>query len=179
PRFVLQHSTQRGGAFPSWAMTRLLPDEYSRYKCLSVGVALGVSAVFIALQGASGLQPCLNLSSRKHRTPRASRTAMPAAADANGALPNDDNAFRLVQYRDAVELQTAAYKLRPRTSEDAVDIVLVSMVHLADQAYYTEIMRDASSYDRVLFELIAGPGVSELDADGNRAVTEYVYPTRE
>ncbi|CAN0225327.1 unnamed protein product [Ectocarpus sp. 12 AP-2014] len=104
---------------------------------------------------------------------------MPVAADGNGALPKDDNAFRLAQYRDAVELQTAAYMLRPRTAEDAVEIVLVSMVHLADQAYYTEIMRDASRYDRVLFELIAGPGVSELDADGNRAVTEYVYPTRE
>lgn len=118
-----------------------------------------------------------------------------------------DNAFRLKQYCDAVELQTAAYKVTPRrrsvpdspvtassagspsstssrtrgregTAED-VEILLVSMVHLADQAYYREIMRDASSYDRVLFELIAGSDVSELDQAGNRAVTEYMYPTRE
>lgn len=162
-------------------MARSLPDKYSRCKCLPIGVVL-VSAALIALQGAAGLQPCLKLSSRNKKgtlLSSASRTARPAAADGSGALPKDDNAFRLVQYRDAVELQTAAYKLRPRAAEDDVDIVLVSMVHLADQAYYTEIMRDASSYDRVLFELIAGPGVSDLDADGNRAVTEYVYPTRE
>lgn len=120
-----------------------------------------------------------------------------------------DNAFRLKQYRDAVELQTAAYKVTPRRrsvpdspapaseagsgstsstscrsrgragTAESVEILLVSMVHLADQAYYREIMRDASSYDRVLFELIAGSEVSELDQAGNRAVTEYMYPTRE
>lgn len=63
--------------------------------------------------------------------------------------------------------------------ETESEILLVSMVHLADQDYYTEIMREADSFDRVLFELIAGPDVSGLDRDGNRAVTEYVYPTRE
>eukprot|EP00752_Nemacystus_decipiens_P010652 g9485.t1 len=75
------------------------------------------------------------------------------------------------------------YKLTPRNTVDAEDadaeILLVSMVHLADQDYYTEIMREADSFDRVLFELIAGPDVSGMDSDGNRAVTEYVYPTRE
>lgn len=60
-----------------------------------------------------------------------------------------------------------------------VEVVLMSMVHLADRAYYREIMREACSYDRVLFELIAGPDVSGVDADGRRAVTDYVYPTRE
>lgn len=59
------------------------------------------------------------------------------------------------------------------------EILLVSMVHLADQDYYSDIMREADAFDRVLFELIAGPDVSGLDSDGNRAVTEYVYPTRE
>lgn len=77
------------------------------------------------------------------------------------------------------------YKLTPRrktgdAKEGAdAEILLVSMVHLADQDYYIEIMREAGSFDRVLFELIAGPDVSGLDSDGNRAVTEYVYPTRE
>eukprot|EP00903_Cladosiphon_okamuranus_P019887 g18279.t1 len=64
-------------------------------------------------------------------------------------------------------------------ADNAAEVLLVSMVHLADQDYYTEIMREADSFDRVLFELIAGPDVSGLDSGGNRAVTEYVYPTRE
>ena len=138
--------------------------------------------------------------------PRATALRAVVPVDMGSNLPTD-NAFRLQQYRDAVELQTAAYKLTPRrlslpeipvtasapgstTSTSSrtlgrdgaaqdVEILLVSMVHLADQAYYREIMRDASSYDRVLFELIAGSDVSELDQAGNRAVTEYMYPTRE
>lgn len=129
----------------------------------------------------------------------AAAAATAATEDMSRDLPNDDNGFRLVRHPDTVELQTAAYKLAPRPSrgngnqngnkanrdDDAkdagadVEITLVSMVHLADQDYYTEIMLDASSYDRVLFELIAGSDVSGLDARGNRAVTEYVYPTRE
>lgn len=139
--------------------------------------------------------------------PRAMALRAAVPADIGSNLPTD-NAFRLRQYRDAVELQTASYKITPRqrrsvpdspatadsTSSTAtssntrrsdvvesvgLEIVLVSMVHLADQAYYREIMRDASNYDRVLFELIAGSDVSELDQAGNRAVTEYMYPTRE
>lgn len=138
--------------------------------------------------------------------PRATALQAAVPVDMGANLPTD-NAFRLQQYRDVVELQTAAYKVTPRrfsvptipltasaagstssTSSRALDrdgtaqdveILLVSMVHLADQAYYREIMRDASSYDRVLFELIAGSDVSELDQAGNRAVTEYMYPTRE
>lgn len=124
--------------------------------------------------------------------PRATALRAAVPVDISTSFPTD-NAFRLQQYRDAVELQTAAYKVTPRrrsvtgptssrgrdgTAQD-VEIMLVSMVHLADQAYYREIMRDASSYDRVLFELIAGSDVSELDQAGNRAVTEYMYPTRE
>lgn len=114
-----------------------------------------------------------------------SRPAAATAADNIGVLSTDSNAFRLVQYREAVELQTAMYKLTPRNAGDVTDnkdlaeVHLVSMVHLADEGYYTEIMREADSFDRVLFELIAGPDVSGLDSDGNRAVTEYVYPTRE
>lgn len=126
--------------------------------------------------------------------PRATALRAAVPVDNSTSFPTD-NAFRLQQYRDAVELQTAAYKVTPRrrsstgstssrtlgrdgTAQD-VEILLVSMVHLADQAYYREIMRDASSYDRVLFELIAGSDVTELDQAGNRAVTEYMYPTRE
>lgn len=60
-----------------------------------------------------------------------------------------------------------------------VEVVLMAMVHLADRAYYREIMREACSYDRVLFELIAGPDVSGVNADGRRAVTDVVYPTIE
>ncbi|CAM9753979.1 unnamed protein product, partial [Hapterophycus canaliculatus] len=91
---------------------------------------------------------------------RSSAGASSPAAQSDGSVPIDSNAFRLVQYGENVELQTAMYKVVPRRSnrdDAAKEIILVSMVHLADQGYYTEIMRDASSYDRVLFELIAGP----------------------
>lgn len=92
-------------------------------------------------------------------------------------LPN--NAFRLVQFRDSIELQTAMYRLVPAKVDSPTEIVLIAMVHLADHAYYREIMRNASSYDRVLFELIVGSDASSVDAGGRRAVNEYVYPTRE
>lgn len=164
-------------------------------------VVLGSAAVLSALQATSGFQAeTLNCGVRFQQTTRrpqralsTRRTPMRSSADASTSaaaaaqsgetVPIDSNAFRLVQYRENVELQTAVYKVVPRSAsvDDAApkEIVLVSMVHLADQGYYTEIMRDASSYDRVLFELIAGADVSGEDADGNRAVTDYVYPTRE
>lgn len=126
------------------------------------------------------------------------RTTLRASVEP--ASVSTGNAFRLVQSRDAVELQTATYKVTPRPkvqeklqalssdpshlrengkSSGNLEIVLVSMVHLADREYYTDMMIDASSYDRVLFELIAGPEVSKLDESGRRTVTEYLYPTRE
>ena len=97
--------------------------------------------------------------------------------EASPGLPND--VFRLVRLRDSVELQTAMYRLTPAKVDSPAEIVLVSMVHVADQPYYREIMRNASLYDRVLFELIVGSGVSRLDAGGRKAVVDYVYPTRE
>ena len=90
-----------------------------------------------------------------------------------------NDSFRLVRFRESVELQTAVYRLTPAKVDSPAEIILVSMVHLADQAYYTEIMRSASSCDRVLFELIVGPGTSRMDDEGRKAVIEYVYPTRE
>lgn len=130
--------------------------------------------------------------------PPAVRTILRASVEP--ASVSTGNAFRLVQSRDSVELQTATYKVTPRPkvqekpqalpsapsrlrengkSSGNLEIVLVSMVHLADREYYTDMMIDASSYDRVLFELIAGPDVSKLDESGRRTVTEYLYPTQE
>lgn len=131
---------------------------------------------------------------------RPTHTALRASGEDTAVLPSE-RAFRLVQFPAAVELQTASYRLNlpptqveeqtPRDGNHPVDVVdrgelnggvevvLTSMVHLADRAYYAEIMREASSYDRVLFELIAGPDVSGLDPDGRRTVTDYVYPTAE
>lgn len=128
---------------------------------------------------------------------RATRTGLRASVEPLSAHPRE-RAFRLVQFPAAVELQTATYtlKLRPEIGKhdeeqksrqpkhifekpDDVEVVLNSMVHLGDRAYYGSILREASLYDRVLFELIAGPEVSTVDADGRRAITDYVYPTRE
>lgn len=127
-------------------------------------------------------------------------TGLRASGEDTPVLPSE-RAFRLVQFPGAVELQTASYRLKlppiqveeqtPRDGnrpfdvvdggglDGGVEVVLTAMVHLADRAYYAEIMREASSYDRVLFELIAGPDVSGMDADGRRTVTDYVYPTAE
>lgn len=127
--------------------------------------------------------------------PRSASVVASAAATAvdgvKAATPVPNDAFRIVRSRGVVELQTAVYRVTPRLVKDesrlddgdrdraAAEIVLVSMVHLADHAYYREIMRDASGYDRVLFEMIAGPEVAGLDPEGRRSVVEYVYPTRE
>lgn len=184
-------------------MDRPMSPSRARHGSFLATVALGSAVALSALRAASGFQArTLNFGSRFEQTTLRQRAPSPArrtsmmrssadasaasaaaAASAGGTVPIDSNAFRLVQYRENVELQTAVYKVvvpSASSGDDAArEITLVSMVHLADQGYYTEIMRDASSYDRVLFELIAGPDVSEQDADGNRAVTDYVYPTRE
>lgn len=175
------------------AMTRSWHSPILRWKRAFVAPAVLMLAV--VLQHAQSFSSLAKLPVRTRARPKGLRLAV----EPSTAVPSD-NAFRLVQYRGVVELQTATYKISPRrrvaldspaggASASATDgddeqrgqmeVVLVSMVHLADQAYYREIMRDASSYDRVLFELIATPGVCSLDAGGRRAVTQYVYPTQE
>lgn len=81
------------------------------------------------------------------------------------------------------------YKLLPKLQFSTVggtgnvqsqtEIVLTSMVHLADDRYYDEILLDAASFDRVLFELIVGPDVYGFDEDGKKAILANVFPTRE
>lgn len=190
-------------------MVRSPPRERPRISTAFATLVLGAAALLSVLPQGSSFKPQGASSSARHpglNRIQTNRPAVPvrqptrrsasstadaanaaaAASARSGSLANDNNAFRLVQYQEAVELQTAMYKLTRRSSSstDAVagedaEIVLVSMVHLADQDYYTEIMREADSVDRVLFELIVGPEVSGVDRDGNRAVTDYVYPTRE
>ncbi len=186
---------------PQKTMVRPPPRKRPRFSPFLAVVALGAAALLSVLPTGTSftVHPAgltqTSVGFGRQRTQLSAfsavdaATAVASATGSSGSLPNDNNAFRLVQYREAVEFQTAMYKLTRRNTDrdrDAAnvddkdeEIVLVSMVHLADQDYYTEIMREADSADRVLFELIVGPEVSGVDGDGNRAVTDYVYPTRE
>lgn len=152
-------------------------------------VNLNVHIFFLALVSITPLQVeglRVQLAGPKFQRRRcnACRSHTRVTAHAYSKAVPSQKAFQLVRYRDYVELQTAVSKVKtcPGVLEGAstpqAEITLVSMVHLADQAYYREIMREASSYDRVLFELIAGEDVSSV-VDGRRTLIDYVYPTRE
>lgn len=127
------------------------------------------------------------LSCLRTVTDRACTSALRASVEQHdGSRTNGSKAFRLVHFPDVVELQTATYKVSPRlkssrSGQDGRDteIILTSMVHLADAGYYRQLVFDASSYDRVLFELIAEDDVCNIDGNGRRVVSEYVSPTPE
>lgn len=120
----------------------------------------------------------------------ADRVVFKASVDQNSFSPSvSTDAFRLVQSPGVVELQTASYRVLQTDGSSSAgerhdghsetEIILTSMVHLADAGYYEQIMLDASSCDRVLFELIAGPDVSGHDDVGRRTITKHVSPTVE
>jgi hypothetical protein len=60
--------------------------------------------------------------------------------------------------RDPVALQTAIAKYVPAGGEKGVEIDLVAVVHIGEQAYYERLNKELEKYDAVLYELVAPEG---------------------
>ena len=60
--------------------------------------------------------------------------------------------------REPVALQTAVAKYVPVGSATGVEIDLVAVVHIGEQAYYRRLNREFEKYDVVLYELVAPEG---------------------
>jgi hypothetical protein len=57
--------------------------------------------------------------------------------------------------REPVALQTAIAKYVPASSQQGVQIDLIAVVHIGEQAYYRRLNREFEKYDAVLYELVA------------------------
>jgi hypothetical protein len=60
--------------------------------------------------------------------------------------------------REPVALQTAIARYVPAGSATGVEIDLVAVVHIGEQAYYRRLNREFEKYDAVLYELVAPEG---------------------
>jgi len=60
--------------------------------------------------------------------------------------------------RDPVALQTAIAKYVPAGGQQGVEIDLVAVVHIGEQAYYERLNKELEKYDAVLYELVAPEG---------------------
>jgi hypothetical protein len=60
--------------------------------------------------------------------------------------------------RDPVALQTAIAKYVPAGGEKSVEIDLVAVVHIGENAYYERLNQEFEKYDAVLYELVAPEG---------------------
>src|SRR5262249_24662438 len=60
--------------------------------------------------------------------------------------------------RDPVALQTAIAKYVPAGGQQGVEIDLVAVVHIGEQAYYERLNKEFEKYDAVLYELVAPEG---------------------
>ena len=60
--------------------------------------------------------------------------------------------------REPVALQTVIAKYVPVGSATGVEIDLVAVVHIGEQAYYRRLNREFQKYDAVLYELVAPEG---------------------
>ena len=77
-------------------------------------------------------------------------------------------------------LQTAAvrYRLRDRATRQPFTLDLLSTVHLAEPSYYSGLQEACSSYDRVLFEVIADGSLAPRDAaSGTRRLLQPLQAT--
>ena len=68
--------------------------------------------------------------------------------------------IRYVERANEAKLQTAiAHFVR---EEDGVTVDLISVIHVADEAYYDDLDKRMTAYDVVLYEMVGGPYTEEL-----------------
>ena len=69
--------------------------------------------------------------------------------------------------REPVALQTAIAKYVPVDGATGVEIDLVAVVHIGEQAYYRRLNREFQKYDAVLYELVAPEGTKPTKGGEN------------
>ena len=76
------------------------------------------------------------------------------------AQPTPESFIRIErdENREPVALQTVIAKYVPVGSATGVEIDLVAVVHIGEQAYYRRLNREFQKYDAVLYELVAPEG---------------------
>jgi hypothetical protein len=75
--------------------------------------------------------------------------------------PNPESTFLRIQRdesREPVALQTAIAKYVPASGAKGVEIDLVAVVHIGENAYYERLNKEFEKYDAVLYELVAPEG---------------------
>jgi len=97
------------------------------------------------------------------------------------AQPPSESFIRIErdQNREPVALQTAIVKYVPVGSATGVEIDLVAVVHVGEQAYYRRLNREFQNYDAVLYELVAPEGTrptrdKERNSDNPLAMLQQV-----
>ena len=78
----------------------------------------------------------------------------------SAAQPPPESFIRIErdENREPVALQTVIAKYVPVGSATGVEIDLVAVVHIGEQAYYRRLNREFQKYDAVLYELVAPEG---------------------
>jgi hypothetical protein len=97
------------------------------------------------------------------------------------AQPTPESFIRIErdENREPVALQTAIAKYVPVGSATGVEIDLVAVVHIGEQAYYRRLNRELQKYDAVLYELVAPEGTKptrggERNSDNPLAMLQQV-----
>ena len=78
------------------------------------------------------------------------------------AEPNPGSSFLRIQRdesREPVALQTVIAKYVPTSGAKGVEIDLVAVVHIGENAYYERLNKEFEKYDTVLYELVAPEGI--------------------
>lgn len=86
------------------------------------------------------------------------------------AQPTPESFIRIERdaNRHAVALQTVIAKYVPVGGPTGVEIDLVAVVHIGEQAYYRRLNMEFEKYDAVLYELVAPEGTKPVK-DGDRS----------
>ncbi|NOY00649.1 MAG: hypothetical protein GXP30_13085, partial [Verrucomicrobia bacterium] len=81
-------------------------------------------------------------------------------AKSDEAVSSGGKYIRYVERANEAKLQTAiAHFVR---EEDGVSVDLISVIHVADKAYYEVLDKRMGSYEAVLYEMVGGPYTKEL-----------------
>ncbi|MDC0323137.1 hypothetical protein OAL33_00985, partial [Akkermansiaceae bacterium] len=72
--------------------------------------------------------------------------------------------LRVKESEKSAKLQTAITTYE----KDGAKVALIGAIHIADQSYYDALNKKFATYDRVLFEMIGGERMGEIQKQGEK-----------
>ncbi|MDF1852730.1 MAG: hypothetical protein P1U85_17970 [Verrucomicrobiales bacterium] len=114
-----------------------------------LGVSLGTHAEDVPAQPADA--PATNAESQA-----ADRKKAPAATEIFDSGVPDSGVPDYIQYEELEDGSSSLQTAVTRFKKGPWKVDLVSVVHLADPAYYTALSKKLSRYDQVLYEMVGG-----------------------